>query len=55
MRTHKKFSVGPEFLHNTGNCVISTGGFSEYSATVAAVVKDNDWINIDIRTMANMR
>ena len=49
-RDGKKFSA-PEFLHNTRLCI---DGFNEYARTVA-VVKDNDWINIDISTMANMR
>ena len=49
-RDGNKFSA-PEFLHNTRLCI---DGFSEYARTVA-VVKDNDWINIDISTMANMR
>ena len=50
----QKFTVAPEFLHNTRLFIDRGGGFSEYSPTVA-VVKDNDWINIDISTMANMR
>ena len=34
--------------------VLTAASFSEYAPAVA-VVKDNDWINIDISTMANMR
>ena len=49
-----KFTVALEFLHNMRLFIDRGGGFSEYSQTVA-VVKDNDWINIDISTMANMR